>query len=214
MSINGAIQRLCLKRNKDIFCTFSWSWSKVVPRRSRCCVDQFPVLNFITILHRPTRITVNEHDFCVRRERQWTLWLYLVCYLICAAIERSAAFCCSNILHLFACFDYLFFLYFRPLCVALGFVPVVLGQTQFYGCDFYQPLELNRWYDVFSPQFPENYPPNSMCRWTGCAPYGSNILVNCTTMQLPAVCVPSIFTVCPWLDMENNRNDFFSYYYF
>lgn len=59
--------------------------------------------------------------------------------------------------------------------------------NQFAGCDFYQTMELNQWYDVFSPQFPRNYLPNTFCRWTACAPYGSVVIVNCTVMKIPAV---------------------------
>lgn len=61
-----------------------------------------------------------------------------------------------------------------------------VGQV-YYGCDYYQPMDPNRWYDVFSPQFPNNYPVSSQCRWTGAATAGYIIAVNCTVMSLPAV---------------------------
>lgn len=64
---------------------------------------------------------------------------------------------------------------------------------QFYGCDYYQPLVLNQWYDIFSPNFPQNYQSNVMCRWTGRAPAGSNIIVNCTFVSLPSVNIRIIF---------------------
>lgn len=59
--------------------------------------------------------------------------------------------------------------------------------NQFAGCDFYQTIQLNQLYDVFSPQFPQNYSPNTFCRWTACAPYGSVIVLNCTVMRIPTV---------------------------
>lgn len=78
-----------------------------------------------------------------------------------------------------------------PFLLASAFAATIsLAQSlsnQFVGCDFYQTLELNQWHDVFSPQFPRNYLPNTFCRWTACAPYGSVIVVNCTIMKIPMV---------------------------
>lgn len=76
------------------------------------------------------------------------------------------------------------------LCFDSVTASISIGQpisNQFVGCDYYQTLELNQWHDVFSPRFPQNYPPNTFCRWTACAPYGSVIVVNCTVMRIPSV---------------------------
>lgn len=75
-------------------------------------------------------------------------------------------------------------------------------QSQYYGCDFYQPLELNRVYDIFSPNFPQFYQPSTMCRWVACAPYGSNIIVNCTIIKLPIVSLK----IWKKLKTEHNTN--------
>lgn len=55
------------------------------------------------------------------------------------------------------------------------------------GCDYYESIELGRVYDVFSPYYPEKYPPGTNCRWSGCAPYGTNIVIKCTDMAIPVV---------------------------
>lgn len=57
----------------------------------------------------------------------------------------------------------------------------------FNGCDYYENIELNRVYDVFSPFYPGKYPPGTNCRWSGCAPYGTNIVIKCTDMAIPTV---------------------------
>lgn len=57
----------------------------------------------------------------------------------------------------------------------------------FNGCDYYEPIEIGRVYDVFSPYFPESYPPGTNCRWSGCAPYGTNIVIKCTDIKIPTV---------------------------
>lgn len=57
----------------------------------------------------------------------------------------------------------------------------------FNGCDYFETIELGRVYDVFSPYYPEKYPPGTNCRWSGCAPYGTNIVIKCTDMRIPSV---------------------------
>lgn len=77
-------------------------------------------------------------------------------------------------------------------------ISCVLGQYQyssnqyssniFNGCDYYETIELGRVYDVFSPYYPDKYPPGTNCRWSGCAPSGTNIVIKCTDVQIPTVC--------------------------
>lgn len=57
----------------------------------------------------------------------------------------------------------------------------------FNGCDYFESIELGRVYDVFSPYFPQQYPPGTNCRWSGCSPYGTNIVIKCTEMKIPTV---------------------------
>lgn len=63
----------------------------------------------------------------------------------------------------------------------------------FNGCDYYETIELGRVYDVFSPYFPEKYPPGTNCRWSGCSPYGTNIVIKCTDMKIPTVILAKNF---------------------
>lgn len=64
----------------------------------------------------------------------------------------------------------------------------------FNGCDYYETIELGRVYDVFSPYYPEKYPPGTNCRWSGCAPYGTNLLIRCTDMAIPVVIIIMIYS--------------------
>lgn len=65
----------------------------------------------------------------------------------------------------------------------------------FNGCDYYETIELGRVYDVFSPYFPEKYAPGTNCRWSGCAPYGTNIVIKCADMKIPTVIFTNLFFV-------------------
>lgn len=64
----------------------------------------------------------------------------------------------------------------------------------FNGCDYYESIELGRVYDVFSPYFPDKYPPGTNCRWSGCSPYGTNIVIKCTEMKIPTVILELFIT--------------------
>lgn len=75
------------------------------------------------------------------------------------------------------------------LCRFSSTATVSTAEVTYVGCDFYQTLELNQWYDVFSPLFPQNYQPNTFCRWTACAPVGSVVIVNCTVIKIPPVSI-------------------------
>lgn len=66
----------------------------------------------------------------------------------------------------------------------------------FTGCDYYQPMDNNRWYDVFSPQYPIYYPVSSQCRWTGEAQPPNIITVNCTIMNVPTVSYTFFISIC------------------
>lgn len=101
---------------------------------------------------------------------------------------------------LFAFFYLLLNLFFSCCFVVftVATISCVLGQYQyssnqyssniFNGCDYYETIELGRVYDVFSPYYPDNYPPGTNCRWSGCAPAGTNIVIKCTDVQIPTVC--------------------------
>lgn len=70
--------------------------------------------------------------------------------------------------------------------VILGaFLSLVGAQT---GCDYRQNLVAGRFYDIFSPGFPNRYRGAQNCRWTAVAPAGMTVLIECTTMELPRVC--------------------------
>lgn len=67
----------------------------------------------------------------------------------------------------------------------------------FNGCDYYETIELGRVYDIFSPYYPEKYSPGTNCRWSGCAPYGTNIVIKCTDMQIPTVIMTDCIMAYP-----------------
>lgn len=76
-------------------------------------------------------------------------------------------------------------------CIIIAILLVVKSTTgvdnSFVGCDYYENILLGHVYDVFSPNFPEKYEPNTMCRWSGCSKYGTQIVINCTFMAIPTV---------------------------
>ncbi|XP_026480617.1 venom serine protease 34-like [Ctenocephalides felis] len=61
--------------------------------------------------------------------------------------------------------------------------PVVNGQ--YPNCDYYQNMQLDMDYYVYSPNYPSNYPPGSSCRWYAEAPIGSRITLTCSYIELP-----------------------------
>lgn len=58
---------------------------------------------------------------------------------------------------------------------------------QFNGCDYHQKLDINKSYNVFSPNFPYSYNSKTYCRWTAEAPMGYSVILNCTEIYLPQV---------------------------
>lgn len=84
-------------------------------------------------------------------------------------------------------------MYVRTVSILVIIATCALAQNYpynlFNGCDYYENIELNRVYDVFSPFYPGKYPPGTNCRWSGCAPYGTNIVIKCTDMAIPTVMI-------------------------
>lgn len=84
--------------------------------------------------------------------------------------------------------------FFSVVFTVAAIASCVLGQYQysnniFNGCDYFETIELGRIYDVFSPYYPEKYPPGTNCRWSGCSPSGTNIVIKCTDLKIPTVIV-------------------------
>lgn len=59
--------------------------------------------------------------------------------------------------------------------------------NNFEKCDYFEVMKIGETYDVFSPNFPNNYLPGTWCRWSGCAPSGTHIVINCSVVQIPTV---------------------------
>ncbi|XP_031635706.1 CLIP domain-containing serine protease 14D-like [Contarinia nasturtii] len=70
-------------------------------------------------------------------------------------------------------------------CALSQSYPYTANNNIFNGCDYFESIQLGRIYDVFSPYYPDKYPPGTNCRWSGCAPYGTNIVIKCTDMKIP-----------------------------
>lgn len=68
--------------------------------------------------------------------------------------------------------------------IAMMIVPII---GQFNGCDYHQKLDVNKSYNVFSPNFPYSYNSKTYCRWTAEAPMGYSVILNCTEIYLPPV---------------------------
>lgn len=60
---------------------------------------------------------------------------------------------------------------------------------QFNGCDYHQKLDINKSYNVFSPNFPYSYHSKTYCRWTAEAPIGYSVILNCSEIYLPQVSI-------------------------
>jgi len=55
------------------------------------------------------------------------------------------------------------------------------------GCNFYQDVAAGQNFQVFSPNYPSNYPGGVDCRWEAVAPSNSKLLLTCTAFNLPKV---------------------------
>uniref|UniRef100_A0A182JGR8 Peptidase S1 domain-containing protein n=2 Tax=Anopheles atroparvus TaxID=41427 RepID=A0A182JGR8_ANOAO len=62
-----------------------------------------------------------------------------------------------------------------------SFVRQVQGQ-----CSFTLDMKFGSVYQLISPRFPSNYPPNLQCTYVIRAPYGYRIALDCPTFQIPS----------------------------
>ncbi|XP_053680908.1 venom serine protease-like [Anopheles nili] len=67
------------------------------------------------------------------------------------------------------------------LLVACAGVRLVQGQ-----CSFTLDMKFGSVYQLISPQYPSNYPPNLQCTYFIRAPYGYRIALDCPTFQVPS----------------------------
>ena len=59
------------------------------------------------------------------------------------------------------------------------------------GCNYYQDVAAGQTFQVFSPNYPSNYPGGVDCRWEAVAPSNSRLTLTCSTFNLPRVSVMS-----------------------
>ncbi|XP_013161753.1 PREDICTED: venom serine protease 34-like [Papilio xuthus] len=71
---------------------------------------------------------------------------------------------------------------FKTLCFLLA---VNYGVMQDRNCDFFQNVEPNQIYSVYSPGYPRNYTPGVQCRWYGVCPNGYHCRLDCPDINLP-----------------------------
>ncbi|XP_058128384.1 venom serine protease-like [Anopheles ziemanni] len=67
------------------------------------------------------------------------------------------------------------------LWVAGGSVRQVQGQ-----CSFTLNMKFGSVYQLISPRYPSNYPPNVQCTYVIRAPYGYRVALDCPTFQIPS----------------------------
>jgi hypothetical protein len=61
------------------------------------------------------------------------------------------------------------------------------------GCDYYQEVAAGQTFQVFSPNYPSNYPKGVDCRWEAVAPSNSKLILNCSVFSLPNVSGRMVF---------------------
>lgn len=123
------------------------------------------------------------------------LWWFLFSHLNSFSRKLLFAFLLTRnwyfFLHCSDCCYIILFVYEYSVSILVIIATCALAQNYpynvFSGCDYYENIELNRVYDVFSPFYPGKYPPGTNCRWSGCAPYGTNIVIKCSDMAIPTV---------------------------
>jgi hypothetical protein len=55
------------------------------------------------------------------------------------------------------------------------------------GCTYYQDVAAGQTFQVFSPNYPNNYPKGADCRWEAVAPSNSKLILTCNIFNLPKV---------------------------
>jgi hypothetical protein len=55
------------------------------------------------------------------------------------------------------------------------------------GCNYYQDVAAGQTFQVFSPNYPNNYPAGTNCRWEAVAPSNSQLTLTCSVFNLPSV---------------------------
>lgn len=54
-------------------------------------------------------------------------------------------------------------------------------------CDYYQEMTLGQTYYLYNKEYPNNYPPNTSCRWVARSPANTRIILSCEDIQIPPV---------------------------
>jgi len=55
------------------------------------------------------------------------------------------------------------------------------------GCTYYQDVAAGQSFQVFSPNYPLNYPNGTDCRWEAVAPSNSKLILTCSVFNVPKV---------------------------
>jgi hypothetical protein len=54
-------------------------------------------------------------------------------------------------------------------------------------CNYYQDVAAGESFDVYSPNYPSNYPSGISCTYEAVAPSSSRLILQCNDFSLPAV---------------------------
>jgi len=73
------------------------------------------------------------------------------------------------------------------LLLATGAVVIGDAAGASAGCNYYQDVAAGQTFQVFSPNYPSNYPAGADCRWEAVAPSNSKLILTCTVFNLPKV---------------------------
>lgn len=65
---------------------------------------------------------------------------------------------------------------------------LITGTNALYeNCDFYQELQPDQPYYIYSPDYPNPYPSGTSCRWYAVSPPGTQVFLSCENIDLPQV---------------------------
>jgi hypothetical protein len=85
------------------------------------------------------------------------------------------------------------------LLVTYGAILLVDAVSTLDDCVYYQEVAAGQSFDVFSPNYPNNYPSGISCSWEAVAPSNSHFILQCNDFSLPAVSAVLLNVITPLL---------------
>jgi hypothetical protein len=73
------------------------------------------------------------------------------------------------------------------LLLTTGALVVEQAAAASAGCNYYQNVAAGQTFQVFSPNYPFNYPKGADCRWEAVAPSNSKLILTCSVFNVPKV---------------------------